>query len=178
MCEQKSNRTSLTSKVKRKKFESESKKFQRTTSAFFNHWSSDKILNVFKNGHEQLTQLSLNFFRICFKGIVPDKLSIYLSNNEMKETLAGYDDWSPFIPTERVGLHKKFKTNAGLLSHLYLSIEEYKEDESLMTDLTELIDNTTEYSNLEHMLDYGTYLFFLPRNFFCGSFCLIFLFHN
>ena len=149
--------------------ESDEKKLQQRATDFFSDWSSSKILRIFKRGYDQLTRLSIDFLKICFKSIKAEELSIYLSNVKMQETLAGYDDWAPFIPTDTVGLHKKFKTNAGLLSHMYLSIEEYRSDDKLMDDLNDLIYDTTEYTDLDHMLDYGMYRFSLAAQFF---FCI------
>ena len=43
----------------------------------------------------------------------------------MRETLMGYDDWKKFIPASDAGLHHKFKTNAGILSHFFYQTNEF-----------------------------------------------------
>lgn len=137
------------------------------TTAVFSKWSSDILLRTFKTRYEELTRLSIDFFNICFRGIKPNQMSIYLSNEQMKQSLLGYDNWSQFIPTGNVGLHHKFKTNAGVLSHILKQINLYKSNREVKMRLDEQIVSTTEYSDLEHMLEYGMFFscFFLTQQF-------------
>ena len=139
------------------------------TTAVFSQWSSHTLFNTFKNRYDELTKLSVDFFNICFRGIKPNQLSIYLTNEKMKQSLLGYDKWSQFIPTGNVGLHHKFKTNAGVLSHILKQINLYELNNETKSKLNEMIQSTTEYRDLQHMLDYGMLLAFFFLFFSCAT---------
>ena len=136
-------------------------------TTLFTNWSSTNIIREFKERHDNLTKLSKDFIKICFEGLVVDKKSIYLKNEKMKEMLLGFDLWSPFIPTGTVGLHHKFKTNAGVLSHMIKQINLFESNEEKMEELNGKINSQTEYTDLEHLLDYGMYVFSCATIFFC-----------
>ena len=144
---------------------------EELTTAVFSNWTSNKLFNTFKNRYQDLTKLSRDFFNICFKGIQPNQYSIYLTNEKMKQSLLGYDEWAQFIPTGNVGLHHKFKMNAGVLSHIIKRISLYESNEEKINELNETIQATTEYHHLNHMLEYGMFFLF----FFCFFFFLFFL---
>ena len=143
---------------------------EQVATIVFSYWSSDKILNIFSNRFDKLSQLCYKFFKIIFDGIKPGMKSIYLTNKEMKDTLLGYPEWSPFIPVSTVGLHHKFKSDTGCLYHMLHAIEVLKSDEEGMQRLNDKINQNTPYSDLEDMLDHGMYMFSLHR------ICFLFLF--
>ena len=130
------------------------------TTTVFSKWTSDTLFQTFKNRYQDLTNLSIDFFNICFRGITPNEISIYIANEKMRESLLGYDEWSQFIPTGNVGLHHKFKTNAGVLSHILKQINLYEQQKDLKKKLNEKIRSTTGYRNLQQMLHYGMLLAF------------------
>ena len=129
------------------------------TTALFLEWTPQHMLTSFKGAHDKLSSLAHEFFEISFKGIKFRQRSIYLKNKEMIATLLGYDEWAKYIPTEHVGLHKKFKTNAGILAHILKRINLYKMDEEKLNNLNDEIQKNTAYDDLDDMLDCGKFIF-------------------
>ena len=90
----------------------------------------------------------------------------------MRKTLEGYDDWSPYIFTGDIGLHMKFKTNAGILAHILKQIQLYEEeDEEKKKELNQWIFDTTNkrYSDFDQMLQSGMYVYIYIYIFFILS---------
>lgn len=136
---------------------------EEAANAVFGHWSSSEIFNTFKNKFEALSELCAHFLKICYAGMKSGTRSIYLKNKRMKQSLLGYPEWSPFIPVNTVGLHHKFKCNAGCLYHMVRAIDVLESDEEGMRRFNAKIKETTSYKNLDHMLDKGMYMFSLHR---------------
>lgn len=147
---------------------SESQNVNEIASQYFSKWTSNKLLSTFRSHKRNLSALSKQFLIICFNGIKVGERSIYLTNAKMKQTLEGYDDWSPYILTGDVGLHMKFKTNAGILAHILKKIQLYEEDEQKKKELNQWIFDKTNkrYSDFDQMLGSGMYVYI-----FFSSFC-------
>ena len=141
---------------------SESLNVDDTATQCFSKWTSSKISSTFRSHKRNLSALSKEFIIICLNGIKVGKRSIYLTNAKMRQTLEGYDDWSPYIFTGNVGLHMKFKTNAGILAHIIKRIHLLdEEDEEKKKELNETIFNQTNkrYSDFDQMLQSGIYIY-------------------
>ena len=136
---------------------------EEVATIVFGFWSSEKTFNIFSNRFDKLSHLCYKFFKICFDGIQPGSRSIYLKNEKMKETLLGYEEWSSFILGNTLGLHHKFRCNAGCLYHLLHAIESMEADEQGMERLNDKIKENTLYSDLDAVLEAGMYVFSLHR---------------
>ena len=132
---------------------------QTDATKLFTDWSTSSIRDTFKNRHDQLTSLAHAVMKICFNGIKVGQKSVYLTNEKMKNALAGYDEWERFIPTADVGLHKKFKVNVGILSHIIKRIAVYESDTNILTTLNEKINDNTRYNDLQQMLNLGLFTY-------------------
>lgn len=140
---------------------SDSLSVDETATQCFTLWTASRLLSTFRDHKQKQTEVSKQVLLLCLAGIKVNQRSVYLSNNKMMETLEFYDEWSPFILTGNVGLHMKFKTNAGILAHIINCINSYQEDEAKMKELNQKIDSTTDqYKNLNDMLESGM----LPRS--------------
>lgn len=129
---------------------------------FFSEWTTEQLVETYQERKGNLTDLCKEFMLICNSGIKPGKLSVYLSNDEMMETLRGYDEWSRLIFPGPVGLHFKFKHNSGILSHIVKCVDKYDDDAKFKEELDSKIVETTEFNDLHDLLN-------------DGMFCLLFL---
>ena len=140
-----------------------SKDLDGDTQAFatkvFSEWTTEQLLDTYQERKGDLTELCAEFMLICNDGIKPGKLSIYLSNDEMMETLRGYDKWSRYIFPGPVGLHLKFKNNSGLLAHFVKCIDKYDDDGDFADELDQKIAETTDFEDLNDMLHNGMFSF-------------------
>lgn len=143
--------------------ESESMKLvDEQATKYFTVWTSKRFLSVLRDHKQNLTDISNNFLNLCYNGIQVGARSVYLSNEKMKDTLRGYDKWGQYIFPGNVGLHKKFKANAGVLAHIIKQIDLYEGDEEKMDELNDKIkENSETYTTLKEMLDSGLLTLFL-----------------
>ena len=136
-----------------------------TATEVFTVWTPKFILKTFQEYDAQLTELASDVMHLTFDGIKKNQKSIYLTNKKMRHTLLAYDEWEKYIPTGDVGLHKKFKTNAGILSHIIKRIAIYKAEPQKLAALNAKISANTEYGNLDDMLAKGMFILYI-FNFF------------
>ena len=92
----------------------------------------------------------------------------------MKATLLGYENWAEYIPASNVGLHHKFKSNSGVLSHFVHQLEIIDGDEERRAELNDEIVRNTSYKGFDNMLDEGMFNFSLPHIFFPFVSCTMF----
>ena len=131
---------------------------QQKATVIFNEWTPAFLLDSVKTPHIKLKRISADFLRICFEGMKVNQKSVYLTNQPMIQTLLAYDEWSIFVPTGEVGTHKKFKINAGILSHILKRIQLYEENPQKLNALNMKIKQTTKDKNLDELLQRGMFI--------------------
>ena len=138
---------------------------------FFTKWNPKKLTPKFKKRYDELTELAKGFFQILFDGTPYEEESIYFKNESMKNMILAYPVWSPWIPGDGCGLHRKFKDTVGVLYHIISTIDELKADAPRLKEFNEKVDElSTDYQDLDHMLtysvDYSLRIFFYTFFFF------------
>ena len=125
---------------------------------FFTKWNPRELSKRWKSRFNELTELCKGFFEFLFDGTQPEQESIYWTNKAMKKMILAFPEWSPWIPGDQCGLHRKFKDTVGAIHHMMKCIEELKSDPEKLKEIDERINlNSKDYSDLDHMLAYGMF---------------------
>lgn len=123
---------------------------------FFTKWNPKELSKRWKSRFDELTDLCKGFFNFLFDGTREEEESIYFTNKAMKKMILAYPEWSPWIPGDQCGLHRKFKDTVGAIYHVIHTIEKLKLDQGKLEEFNERVDSISkDYSDLNHMLSYG-----------------------
>lgn len=126
---------------------------------FFTKWNCHHLSRVWRRRYDELTSVCKGFFNFLFDGTQPNQPSIYFTNDAMKNMIMAFALWSPWIPGDQCGLHRKFKDTVGALCHIITTIEELKCDKSKLKEFNSKIDSISEvYCDLDDLLLYGMFL--------------------
>ena len=126
---------------------------------FFTKWNPNHLSNVWSKRYNELTELAKGFFSFLFDGTEEDEPSIYFTNAAMKKMIMAFNDWSPWIPGNQCGLHRKFKDTVGALHHIVTTIESLRKNKTKLKKFNKKVDSISkDYSDLEHMLSFGMFV--------------------